>query len=192
MSDIDDVKRLAQSKKAKADNERILQEKLQNERIQYEEQSMNDEEQSMNDLYIRLKDLKKQLKNDVKIVIKKDNSKLDVYLGISPLLGTPYKHFSFNECDDIEIEIERIKESAADMLTEGYKYELPFWVGASYQGIGAILGGLSGLGTWIIIGIAGGLWGWLLGWIAALIVGMIMMTVWPILILIAIAIYINS
>ena len=37
MSDIDDVKRLAQSKKDKADNERIRQAKLLEEQIQYKE-----------------------------------------------------------------------------------------------------------------------------------------------------------
>jgi len=185
MSDIDDVKNLAQSKKAKKVNERIQQEKLLKERIQHKEQYLND-------LHVRLKDLKKQLKRDVKIIIKKNDSGLDVYLGTSPLLGKPYKHFKFYECDDIEAEIERIKESAADMLAEGYIAGTPEWVYVFYQIIGVILGTLSGIGIWVILGITAGIWGILLGWIPAIIAGKIISMYWPVLILISVLFYYDS
>ena len=103
---------------------------------------------------------------------------MDVFLGASPLIGKPYRHFNYNGDTDVDNVMTEIKESTATLITQGYKWCAPEWIEILYESISWIIGVLSGIGTWIGCIVVGNVWGFLFGWIPAIIVALIMGAFW--------------
>jgi len=110
-------------------------------------------------------------------VVKKSNDEVNILIGSYGVIREPYGRFRYSGEDESEEFLERIKDSVATVLVEGYSYELPEWLTRLIAFCCFIAGAILGIVIWMICEREWDTWGLVLGWMPGTIVWIVVFTV---------------